>query len=180
MKVFGTLVSLAVGLSLLLAIVAGGYFLFRYSMEMFGTLEPRLAALTAVVSFVAILCCSITAGSLKAANQQGVITTVFNNKEALYKQLMMHWVNKIQSGQDSLGLDRENELAELDKLLALYGSPKVISAYLGLCRSAEEEKTDERELLLLLIKLVKEMRSDLGSASLIFKETDLAALLLRC
>lgn len=178
MKVLSTLAGLILALGLLLAILAGGYYLFRYSMDTFNMLEPQLATIIAIISLVIIIGCWIIARGLKMAKQQGISTNIFEIKETLYRQLLNQWITRIQQQKINVSPD-ENGFCELEQLLALYSDPKVISVHMELWRLTKQKDQDEQEISMKLVKLVTEMRSDLGSSSMIFKETELAELLLR-
>ena len=75
MKILSSFLGLVFGLALLAALLAGGYFLFRYVADGFATLEPTVATLTAIASVVALLCATIVANGLKARSKRRVRST---------------------------------------------------------------------------------------------------------
>lgn len=179
MKALSTFFGIIIGLALLAALFAGCYYLFKYAVEVFGTLEPQLATLTVIASIVAIFCTSIIAGGLKAATKQDISSSASLDRADLYKQLLSQMIERLNTSADLEVLETDNELVDLEHLLALHGSPKVISAYMELRRSMSGEAQQGSEVSALLNKLVKEMRGDLNRPLLIFKENDLLDLLLR-
>lgn len=163
---------------MLLAFLAGGYFLFKYVANIFATLEPQVETLAAIASIVAVLCAGIVAGGLKARTQEehGSIATL--RKAKIYERLLSLGCEQLkrQGNGDEQAVNAE--LVKLEQLLALHGNAKVISAYDKLQRSAKQDGAPSDKAAALLSKLLMEMRGDLGRTEFIRKENDLLDLLL--
>jgi len=177
MKAFSTFLGIVFGLALLAALLAGGYFLFRYVVDLFATLEPTVATLTAIASVVALLCAIIVAGGLKTRGQQDQRVGTRVEKTRLYEQLLSFCGEQLQGQKSTEELAADSALVHLRQLLILHGSPKVITAYLDLQRQARQEGKQGDEIPALLNNLVAAMREDLGQTSLNLKENDLLDLL---
>lgn len=178
MKAFGNLLGVVLGLALLVGFLAGGYYLFNYIVNVFGTLEPQLKTITAIASVVALLCATIIAGGLKARSQKEITSSLIVEKANIYLQLLSLWSKQLNN---SLGGEKwpENvELTHLEQLLALYGGSKVITAYVNLRRLVGQELKAGDEVPTLLNTLVTEMRGDLGYTESNLNENDLLDLLL--
>lgn len=177
MKALSAFLGLIFGLALLAGLLAGGYFLFRYIVGVFATLEPTVATLTAIASVVALLCTTIIASGLKARSQkdEGAGTRV--EKAGIYEKLLSVCSAQLQRQKSTEELGANGELINLEQLLALHGSPKVITAYVNLRRLARPDVNSGDEVPALLNKLVMEMRADLGCKELNLKENDLLDLL---
>lgn len=176
MRVFSTLLGLIIGLALLAGLFAGSYWLFKSAVGVFGTLEPQMATMTVIAAVIAVLCASIIAGAIKVAMPQGTYSSDYVDRADLYKQLLSRSIARLQS---PMAMETDQHLIDLDQLLALHGSPKVISAYMAFCRTLAREGRQGHEVSALLNTLAKEMRGDLNRPALIFKENDLLDLLLR-
>lgn len=178
MKAFSTFLGIVFGLALLAALLAGGYFLFRYVMDVFATLEPTVATLTAIASVVALLCATIIASGLKARSQKDQGAGMSVEKARIYEQLLALCRGQLRGQEITNELAADDGLVELEQLLALHGSPNVITAYVNLRRQARQEGKQGDEVPAPLNKLVMDMRGDLGRTALNLKENDLLALLL--
>jgi hypothetical protein len=148
------------GLALLAALLAGGYFLFRYIVGVFSTLEPQIAKVTAIASVVALLCATIISSGLRSHDHE----TTRVEKAQLYRQLLSISSRWNPSEREN---NRETELEhlELKQRLALWGSPGVIATYAELERHMKQEKSQDDGAKPLLKKLVNEMRKDLGQTT---------------
>src|SRR5882724_10763641 len=141
MNRLSTLFGTAFGLVLLVAILAGGYFLLEYIGGVFTSLEPQTRTLAAISSVVVLLAAAIIAEGLKARgirDPQAVAQRV-----ATYERLL------------SLCCEQRHraEAADADALteraLALQGSAKVISAYVSLRRAKLDNAPNEAQTTLL-------------------------------
>jgi len=168
MKAFGTFLGVILGLALLAALLAGGYALFSYVVNLFDVLGPQLEPIVAIASIVALLCAVIIAGGLRArlTNDGAVV-----QKSNVYERLVLLYADRLMGAEGKMD---EQELVKLEQLLALYGSPKVIDVYMELRRAGQHA---EKEAMGLLNKLVMAMRADLGRRDLSVKERDLLDLL---
>jgi len=166
MNRLSTLFGTAFGLVLLVAILAGGYFLLEYIGGVFTSLEPQTRTLAAISSVVVLLAAAIIAEGLKARgirDPQAVAQRV-----ATYERLL------------SLCCEQRHRAEAADALteraLALQGSAKVISAYVSLRRAKLDNAPNEAQTAL-LESLIAEMRRDCGRQDLIRKKSDLLELL---
>ena len=186
MKTFSTFLGIVFGIAILAALLAGGYFLFIYAVDAFnymvnafGTLEPQLKAITIIASVIALLCALIIASGLKKVRSQKESSSGKTVEKAkIYERLLAFWCEQLKKqtgGEESVA---HSELIKLEQLLALHGSPKVITAYAKLRRLESSEGKPDDELPELLKKLVLEMRRDLGRMEFNLKKNDLLDLLL--
>ena len=170
---FGTIFALA----LLAALLAGGYFLFKYVGGAFAALEPQLETLAAIASIVALICAVIIAEGLKARGLSERQGAAFREKTALYEALLASCAAGLRAnGSDAAQTD--DELRKLERLLILHGGNKVISAYVRFRRLPREGGKLGEDGPALLKTLAVEMRSDLGSLNAFRNDDDLLALLL--
>jgi hypothetical protein len=175
MRTFSTILGLLLGLALLAALAAGGYFLFKYAVTVFGTLEPQVATITATASVVALLCAAIIGRALKSRSAHGGASV---QKANVYERLAACWAAHVQ-GERAGVQDRTDDryLADLEQLLALHGSPKVIAAHMQLRRAVRDVDKEGSYACGLMNKLVRAMRADLGRRESNMNEKDILALL---
>lgn len=178
MKAFGTLLGMVFGLVLLAAFLVGGYFLFKYVVDLFDTLEPQVKAITVIASIVAVLCAMIIAGGLRSRSQKEDSSSTAIEKTNSYERLLTFWSERLKRLAGGEGLVADSELINLEQQLALHGSSKVITAYMKLRRLARQGGEPGGEVPSLLNKLALEMREDLGRATLNLEGSDLLDLLL--
>ena len=165
MKALGAFLGLVFGLALLAGLLAVGYFLFRYVADVFATLEPTVATLTAIASVVALLCAIIVAGGLKTRGQKDQSVGTRVEKTRLYEQLLSVCGKQFQGQKSTEESAADSALINLRQLLILHGSPKVITAYLDLQRQARQEGQQADPVPALLNKLVAAMRNQFGGHS---------------
>ena len=178
MKALGAFLGLVFGLALLAGLLAGGYFLFRYVADVFATLEPTVATLTAIASVVALLCAIIVAGGLKTRSQKDQSVGTCVEKTRLYEQLLSFCGEQLQGQKSTEELAADSALINLRQLLTLHGSPKVITAYMNLRKLAGQEGMPGDESHDLLKNLLVEMRADIGRRDSNINKNDLLDLLL--
>ena len=70
-----TFLEILFGLVLLLTLLAGAYFLFKYVAKVFATLDPQVETLPAIATVVAVLCAVVVAEGLKARRQTDLIAS---------------------------------------------------------------------------------------------------------
>lgn len=178
MKAFSSFLGLIFGLALLAGLLAGGYFLFIYVAELFHALEQQLAAIMAIASMVALLCAIIIAGGLKSRNHKETNSRSATEKVNIYKQLLSLSIILLQNrAGDEIG-EADGELFTVEQLLALHGSPRVITAYMELRRQAGQKGNQGDGVPGLLNNLVVSMREDLGVSTSNLKEKQIPDLLL--
>lgn len=179
LKIFGTFLGTVFGLAMLFALLAGGYFLFKYVVSMFGTLEPQVETLAAIASVVALLCAVIIAEGLKARGQKESYSIATVERAKIYERLLFLCCEQLKTPGDGDVRAADAELGKIEHLLALHGSAKVISAYVRLRRMEIQDGKSSDAAPALVNNLLTEMRGDLGRTDFIRKESDLLALLLR-
>lgn len=175
MNRFSTFLGIIFGLALLAVFLTGGYFLFEYVASLFGTLEPQYKTIAAIASVVAIMCAVIIASRLRVRyNSEGSAV-----KANVYERLAVFLADQLRRDRASEEWRAdEGEIKKLEQLLALYGGPKVITAYMQIRRTIREERKEGSETMALLNKLVLTMRAYLGRRELNLKEKDVLDLLL--
>lgn len=144
----GTISGTVVGLAILLALLAGGYFAFRYTVNVFGALERQTEILAAIAAVTALLCAWIVADGVKSVGTRQAHSREAMLRAKLYEELLYLC-------REKRALDAE--LAKPECALALHGGAKVVAAYAKF-RGAEKATEDAA----LLNDLLMEMRTDIG------------------
>ena len=174
MRAVGNILGPAIGFAVLFALLAGGWFLFKYVANVFSTLEPQVETLAAIASAVALLCAVIIAEGLKARARAEGDSSAGSEKAREYERLLLLCCEQVQERSNAAAT--EAELARLEKFLMLHASAKVLAAYAALRRVLRqgEAKTASPTL----VKLLIEMRNDLGRTEFIRNEDELADIML--
>jgi hypothetical protein len=177
MKTLSTFFGVMLGLVLLGAFAAGGYFAIRFGLDLFGTLEPQVATMTAIASVVALLCATIITGGFKWTGRKEAEVQVRADKANLYERISLIWGEKLSHRTKAMDQATEDELQKLERLLILRGNSRVIKAYVAL--QALEKKTglQNPEIPSQVAKVLLEMRKDLGQDVLSLNESDLVNVL---
>jgi hypothetical protein len=178
LRIFSTFLGPLFGLAVLFALLAGGYFLFKYVVGIFATLEPQIETLAAIASVVALLCAVIIAEGLKALGQKDDRSTAAAEKVQLYERLLFLCCEQLKTLGTGDQRIADAELVEIEHRVALHGSAKVISAYVELRRLAKQVGHPGDAISVLVKKLLMEMRRDLGRTEFVRNENDLFDMLL--
>jgi hypothetical protein len=172
-RIFGTVLGSVFGLALLLALVAGGYYLFQYVVSVFAGLDPQVETPAAIATVVALLCAVIIAEGARARGQGVERAREIAERTDTYGRLLCLCGQVGRSSERGDRLAADEELVRLEHILALQGSAKVISAYVKFRNHAETGTADST----LLNNLLVEMRKDLGRTERIRDQSDFLNLL---
>lgn len=176
MKSFGVFLGTLFGLALLIGLLAGGYSLLRHAVELFARLDSPIAILTAIISAIALLCSAILASGLRSHGVGAHEAKAKADKVGIYESLLSLWAQQLAKKADFWAAN--DELRELERLLALRAHPKVIAAYAEFQRLSKEADSHHDNIAAGLAKLVVEMRKDLGKGTLSLNNSDILELLL--
>jgi hypothetical protein len=177
MKTLSTFFGAMLGLALLGALAAGGYFALKFGFDLFGTLEPQVATMTAIASVVVLLCASIIAGGFKWTGRKEAEVQVRADKSNLYERVLLIWGEKLSHRMQAMAQATADELLKLERLLTLRGNSRVIKAYVALQALEKKAGLPSPEIPSQVAKVLLEMRKDLGQDVLSLNESDLVNLL---
>ena len=177
MKPLGIFFGVILGIVLLGALAVGGYFALRFGLDLFGTLEPQVATMTAIASVVVLLCASIIAGGFKWTGRKEAEVQVRVDKSNLYERVLLIWGEKLSHGTKAMDQATEDELIKLERLLTLRGNSKVIKTYIELQVLEKNAALHSPEIPSQVAKVLLEMRKDLGQSVLNLNESDLVNVL---
>src|SRR5678810_822558 len=117
MKPLGVFFGVLFGIALLGALAVAGYFALKFGLDLFGTLEPQAATITAIASVVALLCATIIAGGFKWTGRKEAEVQVRADKSDLYETISVIWVEKLNKRMQAMDQGSENELKKIERLL---------------------------------------------------------------
>lgn len=177
MKPLGIFFGVILSIALLGAFAAGGYFALKFGLDLFGTLEPQVATITAIASVVALLCATIIAGGFKWTGRKEAEAQVRAEKANLYEGIVLIWGEKLSNRMKAMDQASEDELQKLERLLTLRGSSKVIKTYIELQVLEKNAGLQSPEIPSQIANLLLEMRKDLGQSVLDLNESDLVNVL---
>jgi len=177
MKTVSTIFGVMLGIVMLGAIAAGGYVVFKVVLDLFGTLEPQVATMTAIASMVALLCAAIIAGGFKWTGRKEAEVQVRADKSNLYEGIMLIWGEKLNNRTKAMDQATGDELLKLERLLTLRGNSQVIKAYVALQALEKKAGLHSPEIPSQVAKVLLEMRKDLGEDVLNLTESDLVGVL---
>lgn len=165
MKFFGPTLAVLFSLALLGVLGVGGYFALKFSVELFGSMDFQVAAVTAIASVVALLAALIIASSIRQAAKQNTANQLHTEKAATYQLFIDLWEDLLRHGRDSE--DRSpntlsEELLALDRRLMLYGSSGVVKAHAALRALERESGAQNPRVRSQFTKVLIETRQDLG------------------
>lgn len=175
--VFGVLVSIVLGTTLLGALGAGGYVGVQGLLDLFATLEPQVAMLTVGFSIVTLLCASIVAGGLKWRGRKEKEMQLRAEKADVYEKILICWGEVLSTRTNSIEPSLLNDLHKLERVLTLRGSAKVIKLYGEIQTCANRLTPQSPDLPSLIAKLAFEMRRDLGQSTIGVGEHELLTVL---
>lgn len=163
MKAITGTISLILTLAILAAAGAGGYFALKYLAGLFKTMNPQVAAVTAVASCVMLLASLIIAASIRKASRQSRANQLRAERDATYKVFMQVWEELLRQPKDQSPPAFNEELEAVDRLLVLYGSVTVIKAHAALRALLREKGAQHASVRSLFAATLVEMRKEFGS-----------------
>lgn len=162
MKTLTLLFSTVLGIVLLGALAAGGYWGITFVASRFSELEPQAAVLTTIASMTAVLCAALVFRGLAQVSQKEIKTQMRLEKANLYERILLLWDTKLRGRPAGVDPSVEDELQQLAQLLTLRGSPKVIKTYCELYALERASGLYSPDLPARLVTVQMEMRKDLG------------------
>jgi hypothetical protein len=172
-----TILATFFGFALLVALATGGYFVFKYVVDVFATLDPPFASLAAIASVVALLCAAIIAGGLRERGRTENCPLAMMQRAKLYERLLTLCCEQVKGREDGNPQRTMTNLPEIERALALHGSAKVVAAYNNFRRLRRQDGQPAEAITAMLSKLVAEIRKDLGRTDLMRDDKDLHELL---
>ena len=164
MEIFSKTFGLLLILALLGALGAGGYWGFQYIAALFGSMNPQVAAVTAVGSVVILLAALIVASATRSASKQDKANFFLSEKSGAYELFIDFWANLLQKGAiDKSPAYLPEALQDLSRQLAIYGSAALIEIHTQLQTLKREGKVNDMQNQ--LAKGLLQIRKELGVAS---------------
>jgi hypothetical protein len=168
MQILYTTLGVLFGLALLAAVGVGAYWGLVWVVGLFASLDPKVAALTGILSALALLAAAIIAGSRDRAMRRLGVWQIDAERAAAYSLFLDHWQRSIQGRPDPRGADAAATaitLRSLDLGLALYGSAEVLKAHHSLHELLAVGRLGEPDARTAIVAAVVEIRKELGSDS---------------
>jgi hypothetical protein len=167
MKFLGQALSVLFGLACLGVLGVGGYHALKLLIELFGSLQSQVAAVTAIASGVALLVAVIIANGIRQVSMSNKIHQLQAERVATYQHFTDLWQELLRHGrEEGQGpCTLSEELLALDRRLILYASPEVVKAHTVLRALERDRKAHDPQVRLQAGKVVLEMRKDLGTGA---------------
>lgn len=159
MKIIRALFATLIVLAILAGLAFGGYYAIKFSIDVVARLDYQTTVLV-TASLVALLVAVIIARGIRRASRQSQANQLHAEKAATYQLFTELWSLGLRSTTGNH--HPPDELLALDRLLSLYGSPRVVKAYITFRQIAQASDTLEQAGSQLAI-VVRAMREDLGS-----------------
>ena len=173
------------GILVLLCLVllsVGMYFGLRGLIQIFASLDPQVAKVTAIACSTVILSALILASSAQAARGSDMLAGAQMQKADLYRDFIQAWSKALCSqGRGGMAEDTKlaADLASLEKRLVLLASAGVIKHYTAWRARCVNPNADDAEARRRVAQVLFEMRKDLGRQNLGIDQKKLLDLLLR-
>ena len=176
MKNISQVLAVVTALLLFGALIATGIAAFDYLRTLYLSLDPQLARITAT-SLIALL---ITAWILSRITRQSAAKRMRQQLgdeiTATYQYFVDYWTSVF--ADKHYPDDNPEEPSILDRLLALYGSAKVIKAHMRLRTMMQKRETPDADVYAEFSKALLAIRKDLGADSQGLSAKDLQLLVL--
>lgn len=175
MNFISNVLSVVFGIALLALLGAGIYYAFHYLTEtLFASLDPQLAAITAIAATTFLIASFVIASALRRSQKN---TDPFSiDKRVVYEHFIRIWGKLFwQIPQQQSEIDA-GEVQEFEKQLILLANPKVIQAYLTLRQFEMKPGFSDPKIKAQFIKVLMEIRKDLGLTNLGLEEQELLKL----
>jgi len=176
MQMITTAVGVLLGLTLLGALGLGAYWAVAWTAGLFTSLDPEIAAVTGILSVIALLAAMIVAGGSGRAARQAMAGQVQAEKATTYGLMLDVWERLIREGSPAVGADADaaaQAMRSLDLRLGLYGSAAVLEAHRRLrdLQAAGRLGTDDAQAA--LTSTLFEIRKELGTGTTGLHQDDL-------
>lgn len=176
MQFLTTTIGVLLGLAVLGAMGLGAYWGIAWLIGLFTSLDPEIAAVTGVLSVIALLAAMIVAGGSGRAARQAMAGQVQAEKATTYSLLLDLWERLIRDGSPAAGSTADavaEALRSLDLRLALYGSATVLKTHGRLRGLLADGKLNAEDARSALVATVLEIRRELGSGTTGLPRVDL-------
>lgn len=168
MTVFGKTLPVLFGLVCLGALGVGGYFTLQLLIPLFGSMDVRVSAVTAIASVVVLLAAMIIASSMRQARKQNTANQLHAETTATYQLFLELWMDLLRHGrgtEDHSPHPWSAELLALDCRLMLYGSSSVVKAHAVLRALERDNGAHHPQVRLQVARVLLAIRQDLGLAT---------------
>ena len=180
MGVLSKAIAVLLVVALLVALGWGGYRGVMFVVGLFASLDFQSARITAIASLVALLAANMVARAIRKAGRQNRATLPVEEKAKTYRLLVDLWQGLLRQGRgvdDRSRAQSSEELRSLERMLALYGSARVIKAHITLRALERDSGAHSPDVRLQFAKAIVEIRKDLGSETVGLTPEDLQQLL---
>jgi len=178
MQLIYTTLGVLVGLALLAAIGLGAYWGLAWTVGLFTRLDPQVAAVTGILSALALLVAMIVAGSRDRAARPVRAGQIEAERVRAYALFLDLWERLIQGRPEPGGEDAQvaaDALRQLDLDLSLYGCAKALKAHRTLRVLLATGRLGSPDARATLVAALVEIRKDLGSDSRDLTPVDLTS-----
>ena len=177
MKPLNKILSALLGLALLGALVTGAYFGFKnIIVAPFTRLGQPISLITGIASMVLLLSAFIIASGMRWAKERESELRLRAEKALLYENFLNAWVDTMRPGNNNYPIQLGESQRHLEQQLLLRASPNVLKAYVALRKLEIEARLQINTLQPVVVKMLIEMRKDLGLNTQGLKEEDLLSL----
>lgn len=166
MKTLKVILGVTLGITLLGALLIGGYLAVKFGIGFFTSMGFQVAGFTSVIVIVALLVAMIISRSIRQASPHNTANQLHAEKAATYQFFIELWGALLQPRHGSEDRNPNVWLAELsalDHLLALYGSPRVVKAHAALRNLTREHDAQSPQARAQFAQALLAIRKDLGS-----------------
>ena len=168
MQIIYLTLGLLIGLVLLGAVGLGAYWAVAWTVGLFAGLDPQVAAVTGIVSVLALLAAVIAAGGAERAVRQARAGQLYAERLSAYALFLDLWERLIRVRPDPEDRSADGPVEaprSLDLRLSLYGSPALLRAHRALRDLHAAGRLDCSEAQTVLASALGEIRKELGTDS---------------
>lgn len=179
MQTFPAIVAMVLVLGLLAALGVGAFWVIAWLVGLFGTLDPQVAALTGILSVMALLTAMIVVSCAKWAGRHAIAGQLHAERTTTYSMFLELWQGLTLDG--SVPPEEDDDAADalrtLDLSLSLYGSATVLKAHRTLWGILAADRLDEPQARETLLSALEVIRKELGASMIDLTRDDLREVL---
>lgn len=166
---------------LLLGIIAGAgygvYIAFEYMAAAIAAMQSQAASATAVWATVVLVAAWLLARAMRSRRRARSALAIKEEKSATYQLFLDYWANVLRA-DDHASAEAADRLLTLERLLALYGSGRVVRAHNAMRGVEAERGGAHADLRARFADALVAARQDMGTESPAGFSRDLECLLL--
>lgn len=180
MKLLSNIYYALLGFALIGALIAGMYFILRSVVNLFYRLDMHVASILYISALACLCSAAMISLIVRLGQKRRSMERLQREKAAVYQRFLVTWSNMLNQASmrnTQSALHIANDLRVAEQQLLLWGSNHVLKCYTVYQNYETPYNPRDPSVLLLIEKVLQEIRKDLGQSNVGIQTGDLLNLL---